>query len=168
LSRKFAVLSVLVISLAFFSGSVFAVGDEAVRPVAGYDLTDANYDFKWNETPWIYITGVYSKDFPYTEWHNPDNTATYIFNQFEYIDGALNGEGVEARYGWFKPYAPNDWFTIRMAGTWTVYGVDGDGVWLSNPASFNVASATPEPVSSALFILGGAVLGIKRFRKKSV
>ncbi|MDD5173733.1 MAG: DUF4114 domain-containing protein [Candidatus Omnitrophica bacterium] len=37
-----------------------------------------------------------------------------------------------------------------------------------NDMYVKVSTVTPEPVSSALFILGGAALGIKRFRKKSV
>ena len=61
---------------------------------------------------------------------------------------------------------------VRQEGAWKVAagfrgGIGGNTRLGGGELLFNVAAA-PEPISSVLFLLGGAVLGIKRFRKKSV
>ena len=60
------------------------------------------------------------------------------------------------------------WFDTTM-DTKFGFTVNGSGVLMGNmPINNNLPSiaVVPEPVSSALFIIGGATLGLRRFRKK--
>lgn len=73
---------------------------------------------------------------------------------------------------WVTPDAKT-WSAHRQVGEWSVSGqtmaLAGDGFHaFSGNTTFNVKAA-PEPISSALFLLGAAVFGLKgRLRKKGV
>ncbi len=67
--------------------------------------------------------------------------------------------------------SPDVWFDISStgSGTGTGFFTDSGFTAMSSVAINGTGSdvvVTPEPVSSALFLVGGATLGFRRFRKK--
>jgi hypothetical protein len=61
-----------------------------------------------------------------------------------------------------------DWAEIRKAGYWTVradYSYFGGGPGTTGDISFKI-NAVPEPISSALFLLGGGAMAVLKLRKK--
>jgi hypothetical protein len=62
------------------------------------------------------------------------------------------------------------WNSIKTEGLWIVeaeysFGTGRDKVWGSGSTSFTV---TPEPISSILFVTGGATLAVRYWRKKKI
>jgi hypothetical protein len=59
------------------------------------------------------------------------------------------------------------YLTDSQAG-WQFYNGEAKGTFSAIAVMDGMAAVAPEPVSSALFIIGGATLGFRRFRKKLV
>lgn len=109
--------------------------------------------FEWDETPWLYLK--LNADSPTTtnaDWNSPAGGLYQII-----------GEDAADQELWFTL---SDWDAVKTAGYWTVDAVSDYGFGSSDigQADFIV---TPEPVSSVLLLVGGAMLFARRRRKKS-
>lgn len=111
--------------------------------------------FGWNETPYLYMhvpnasTGAGVNG---TWWHssNPGHETEYNFIT------ALDSE----KKLWFTF---SDWHTAKKeTGPWHVHINDISGLKGNYQTNFTVA---PEPISSTLFLIGGAVLATRRYSK---
>lgn len=163
LSRKFALLIVAVVSLVAFAGTASAGvlppspsmvdgdGSSTVQP-------GAPAVYNWNQSPWLYFL-------------SPSNTFTYSVSWWNYTGDALKTPSVEITSGtgniWHGFSNPADWIAIRKAGDWTVRAdysyANGYGSTGEVPFKIN---AVPEPISSALFLLGGGAIAVLKLRRK--
>ncbi|MFA6610197.1 MAG: PEP-CTERM sorting domain-containing protein [Candidatus Omnitrophota bacterium] len=150
-------LSVLLISLSFISAS-FAEDDFFIRMVTGNNQTTAQTDatYGWTQEPWLYIS-LPSPVFSYTiTWWNLSGTPTWISNL------TTNDQGKTELWSNVA-----DWFNepgSRHTGLWNVKAIyTADGQAYSKETTFTV---TPEPISSALFLLGGVGLTAWQIRRK--
>ncbi len=130
-----------------------------------------NYQYAPGQTPWVYIkfklaelalSSPLQMRWVWSSLTDPNITET----QLQKI--SLSGLGTDKEI-WKS--APQPWWNDNGGpGKWTVdvnwvnvHGTGTTGQGLSS-ANFNV---TPEPISSALFLLGGAPLAARIWRKKS-
>jgi len=153
MSKKIAVgFAVILFSIFALANSAFAAFD-AIYTVGFNGSTTLEDSFDWNEQPWLYLDLPYS-GLTYTiSWWNPDGTDTY-YDNFILLSGSSDKV-------W---HTLDDWLDKRQLGYWNVradysshYGAG------SGETGFTV---TPEPVSSALFLIGGVSLAAFRYRKR--
>ncbi len=131
---------------------------EEMYMTSGNGTTDRRTEFGWTDTPWLYLKLPNSGfNLINTLWKSPDKD-NYV----------IRSKGYENEI-WLSP--GNYWDKIKEEGTWKIKAHFTSP--FSSPhsghetAGFTVASAiVPEPVSSILFIAGGAVLACRRYLKK--
>jgi hypothetical protein len=131
---------------------------EEMYMTSGYGATNERTEFDWTDTPWLYLKLPDSGfNLITTLWKSPDKD-NYV----------IRSKGYENEI-WLSP--GNLWDEIKEEGTWKIKAHFTSP--FSSPhsghetAGFTVASAiVPEPVSSILFIAGGAVLACRRYLKK--
>jgi hypothetical protein len=160
LNRKVALLIIIFISLVVFTGSASAdlaymtVGDGDTTAQPG---TPATYN--WEQSPWLYFTSP-SNILTYSiSWWNAAGSPV-ITNTYEFTTGT------SSIWHGFDEFA--DWAAIRKAGDWTVkadYSYYGGGPGTTGNINFRI-NAVPEPISSALFLLGGGAIAVLKLRKK--
>ncbi|MDD5173734.1 MAG: PEP-CTERM sorting domain-containing protein [Candidatus Omnitrophica bacterium] len=160
--RKFALLIMIVaVSVLVFAGTASAsaltaymtIGDEDTTPQGG---TPATYN--WDQSPWLYFT-------------SPSDTLTYSISWWNAVGDPIMTSSTDVTtdtydvWHGFSNFA--DWAEIRKAGYWTVradYSYAG-GYGSTGDISFKI-NAVPEPISSALFLLGGGAIAVLKLRKK--
>ncbi len=131
---------------------------EEMYMTSGYGTTDRRTEFDWSDTPWLYLKlPVSGFNLITTHWKSPDRD-NYV----------IRSKGYENKI-WLSP--ANYWDKIKEEGTWKIKAHFTSP--FSSPrsghetAGFTVASTVvPEPVSSILFIAGGAVLACRLYLKK--
>jgi hypothetical protein len=159
-TRRFVLLTVVLVSLIAFSGLASAVTTADIVDADGSSAaqpgTPATYS--WNQSPWLHF-------------ESPSSLFTYTVSWWNFTGDSLKTPSLEITSGttsvWsgFSNFA--DWSAIRKAGNWTVradYSTAG-GAGTTGEIAFKV-NAVPEPISSALFLLGGATLAVRQYRKK--
>ncbi|MCK4947514.1 MAG: hypothetical protein KAS46_03960 [Candidatus Aureabacteria bacterium] len=159
--RTKLILGVFLFLTLVFTNSAFSLEFDDLYTVATDGSTTLKNTFGWNEQPWLYLN-LPSPTMTFTvSWWNPDGTSSY------YDDFELVTSGDKA---W---HSLDNWSDVggpRQLGYWNLRAdfssADGTG---TDTANFTV---TPEPVNSALFLLGGTFLAFgyrwKAKRKKKV
>ncbi len=111
---------------------------------------DATYG--WTQKPWLHVN-LPSSVLDYTiGWWSPESGSP-IFNTFKVTSGVTDV--------W---HGISDWNSARALGKWNIrLDYSSGSEFISKNASFTI---TPEPISSALFLLGGAGLISRRFLRK--
>lgn len=132
-----------------------------VEAEGSYDQVKA---FDFSDTPWVYVHMPKKDDYRLTIswWYGTDPTLV-IYGDSQDVWVSLAG-------GWDKNKWI-EWQDIREPGTWSV---SADYKYFCKNKKghelirFEVnPSVVPEPISSILFIVGGATLGVARLRKQS-
>lgn len=163
LSRKIVLFLALVFSLAIFAGNVFAspsgyMVDEEFsinpQPATG---SPALATYGWDQSPWLYFV-------------SPSNILTYSISWWNHTGEVIYTPTFEVTSNtnsvWHGFSNFSEWAAIRKAGDWTVkadYSYAGGGPGTTGEVPFKVV---PEPVSSALFLLGGGAIAALKLRKK--
>jgi len=154
------IIAVLFVMLAFTTPASADITDFlAIFTTDSYGSTTPKTSFGWNETPWLYVK-LTSAALNVTSswWLNPSlNPLASV------IESGARDEF------WLTPvdqYGNSIWDSIKALGTWTI---NAEAHFATIPMDKNTGSTiftvTPEPVSSALFLIGGAALaGSKLYR----
>lgn len=149
------------LSILVSLNSAFAIsGFEEIFTTDSFESHTPKVNFGWNETPWLYLN-LPSADFNASAsfWNDPEGESFLVSafsNDDEYWLSLDNG--------WDSSGAPVNWSEVRRMGQWNVYAsflyaTGGSGTGATN---FTV---TPEPISSILFLIGGAALATRRYYK---
>ena len=166
----------LIYSLVIFLISGFMVylpkasaGDSFLDPylsfhtVAASGLTEATTTFDLSEKPWLYIkrnSAFYETDINSIIWYVGTDPGISIIKGYDEFNWNATDTYTEA----WVAFKGSEWVdSFSKEGVWTIttniYG-DTNGA----DTSFTV---TPEPVSSVLFLTGGAALFLRRRKKGS-
>jgi len=117
--------------------------------------------FEWDEKPWLHIELPYPDKYnvAVSWWVSPTGDLYYTstLNNADFLWISLDS-------GFDTTSNPVNWFDVREVGDWTVSASYhyASGAVGSDSTSFTV---TPEPVSSVLFVVGGTVFALKRYRR---
>lgn len=159
--KKINKATLMMIGFLVFSlicvGSAFADAVPHMTTADGVTTTQpgAPSTYDWEQKPWFYFT-------------LPVNTLTYSVSWWKYSGDSFTTPNLEITDGQSQLWHGLDnWFDLRKSGDWTVradYSY-GTGVGSTGTVNFKVNPA-PEPISSALFLLGGTVLAVRQYRKK--
>ncbi len=147
-------LMLALFALAAVTANAFASFDE-IYMVDSSGSTTSKGTFGWDETPWLYLN-LPSAGWNVTGswWKDPD--ALYYFT------GSSPSTDLEQ---WLTL---SDWASVRKIGDWNVNAAYfySDGAFGTGSTKFAVV---PEPISTILFLSGGALMGgrllIRRRRK---
>jgi len=155
------VLVVAVIAIVSFSGKVFADFEVHMVDALGKnqiaDFRDDG-DFQLSETPYLYFQipdfdpNMQGISFGGSYWLDPEDAI------FSTVPVTPNSNG--------EVWLTLDWNSVtKTTGIWNVSG------WYSKPFTQTQNDMTtfnyvPEPVSTTLFLLGGATLAVRRMRRK--
>ncbi len=144
-------LVVFLFIAAVGTNSVFADFEE-IYMTDSFGSTTSQTIFLWDDTPWLYLklpeSGLNVTE---SDWKDPDSIYYFI------------GSAPSTEQDIWLSF--NDWDSIKKSGLWeveAVYSYAG-GSFGSGSTSFTVS---PEPISSILFITGGATLAVRHYRKK--
>jgi hypothetical protein len=166
----------LIYSLVIFLISGFMVylpkasaGDSFLDPylsfhtVAASGLTEATTTFDLSEKPWLYInrdSEFYVTESDSIKWYSVSHP-NGVSIEVELDNIVWNGDHTVA----WVAFEDSCWYdTLKnKEGEWTIISKIGDDT-NSAETSFTV---TPEPVSSVLFLTGGAALFLRRRKKGS-
>jgi len=149
------IISLFIIFISNFS--VFAStpipGYSKIWTVASPESTDPQSVFYWDQTPWLYLELPWAGlNFTGSWWEDPEG-------EFHFADNGVDDSGnLEI---WISL---DNWDMVKSPGEWYIdaFTSYADGSILIGQTSFTVV---PEPVSTVLFISGGATLLIRRFWK---
>lgn len=132
---------------------------DGVYTVASAGSTSAVSSFKMEQKPWLFVKAMSQLNpIPQTQWTNPSNG---LFTNTSTLAG---------NNGFWLSFSDQEWKGATAKGKWTVNATDklnGVGPEMKQLGSANFV-VTPEPIGSALFLIGAGALGlIKRSRNKS-
>ena len=147
-------LMLALFAMAAFTANVFADFDE-IYMVGSSGSTDSKTTFGWDKTPWLYLK-LPSAGWNVTGSWWQDPLMTYYF------------EGSNPSTASERWLSLSDWATVRKIGDWNVNAIYFYANGASDTGSTDFA-VVPEPVSTILFLSGGALVGgrllIRRRRK---
>ena len=152
------ILSVVNGASAFASVSSF----DQIWMVKGDKETTAYTEFAWGETPWLYLRLPAA---PGSFGWKSSVTSDWLFDD---TWQGLSDSNVNVKSYWLRL---SDWDTLKQVGTWTVdasyeYAKTGQPSVFGYGSTAFTVTAVPEPISSALFLLGGTLLAARQYRKK--
>jgi len=180
--RKFGIIAVALVAIFIFSGTVFAassgwsqrfqiVNAKPFNTIGVFWLSEDKFDTKSPGNPWAakwalsdfsapgWFTLAAGENFGYAV--GPTVTTNYYNINFAPMDNfnvdflSMTALGSEFVYMERITHDNLGWHYTQITDTATWYSMGG-----GSPI------ATPEPVSSALFLLGGAALAARKMRKK--
>lgn len=140
--------AVVLFSIFALVNSVFAGEDVFGMKITGDSSQDEKTIFDLNEIPWLYID-LKKGDTEFEGWWKP-------LPGTDSDQKEISALGPEGEIIW-KALTDWSWVTPATVGDYIVHA-KGYG-----NTSFTV---TPEPISSVLFLLGGATLGLGFYRRK--
>ena len=94
---------------------------------------------------------------------NPPNAHNILYNFYEATSLTIQGVGVKGSI--LAPHADVNFNSAHIDGTLIANSLTGTGEFHKYEFDHDVP-VVPEPISSTLFIVGGATLGFRNFRKK--
>jgi len=145
-------------SVALSTNSFAADNDDGVYTVASAGSTEFVGTFALNQKPWLFVKANDALNpIPRSKWFDPTDDK---FKTTQTLAGAE---------GFWLSFADNDWSSITKKGEWSIKALEGKGEDKKKigKAHFIV---TPEPIGSALFMIGAGALGMikrRRSRKKA-
>ena len=160
--KLFMGLAVLVFSLALVAGTAFAAGSggktidiSTIYMVDSEGSTTQQDICGWNDTPWLYF------ELPSDAGSNNIVAESWWYDADDVLQGHLVSYDTSTIW-----QTLGDWDNVKSLDGWTVtakYTATGPN---TNGAGSTGFTVTPEPISTILFLTGGATLGIRRFWKK--
>ncbi len=173
--KLFTGLIVFLLSVGLVATTAFARGGgdnntipiQVIYTVGSSGSTLQQSTFSWSETPWLYFelpSGAGTNNIvTQSWWKDPDNI------QREYI---TQNEADNTIQVW-QSLGSDRWNAIKREGQWTIlaqYDTMSPQRTGTGSTNFTVTGppppVIPEPISSILFVAGGATLGIRRYWKK--
>jgi hypothetical protein len=159
--KTLLIIAVLAIATTWFGANAFASVQPSFEQIYMTDAAGSHTpkagtipSFGWAETPYLYVKlGM-------------GGLSNVIFSLF-YQDPQNSTQATPAMQSgdeyWFSPANWNN-TGVKNLGAWKAdLGAHYPGGYLYDSQSFTV---TPEPVSSALFLLGGGALALYRYKRK--
>lgn len=144
-----------------------------LKPSLGPYMTDAgstvpkpNQTFGWNENPYAFMQfdiddlNTEKPLFVWWRWRDPDGHVVSVEKEW------ITNFPEEGNLNLWNSL--DNWDVHKQTGEWTVETkwVNPSGGTGRFETSFTVTPVVPEPVSSILFLSGGAVLAIRRYWKR--
>jgi len=167
--KKLLALSAAVLFVFVSAVSAQAVTDEfkmymTKDSTTNVEKTDA---YGWGNLPYLYIhiPNLHVLDHENTSWFATSFATTNYTDDFD----IAKNDTTSAIYRdlWLTP---KNWFNpdVRIAGDWKVQArVYSQGTKpILEGAGCRPFKVVPEPISSALFLLGGATLAVVQYRRK--
>jgi len=140
--------------------------DVNIFSLAGSDLNNANvinFNMGIDDVAVINVSGVTGDHFTSLGIIGTYQQSNILWNFYEATDLTLN---TTVQGSILAPYADVAFNNANLWGTLVADSMTGTGEFHYPPFNPDVP-VVPEPVSSILFIVGGATLGFRSFRKKS-
>lgn len=155
------------------ANNVFAKPSEPT-PYNSFYTTDANQNsksvFKWNEEPFLYVQHINGANFDSNDLKIKAHL--YSPNNYTYSGGYDDVTGNTMWMSlsqWLNDVSWEDMVSEGGTGTWRIEANTtrhGQGNALYSGTTTFVVGAVPEPISATLFLLGGATLALRQYRKK--
>ncbi len=164
MKKNIVALSVFIVvslfgSIAFAGNSAEVENGKTIYEWYGQNGSNVT-EFKWTEVPYVLLhlnkTGTVVEG-----WASPVTNTKY---NVTVADNQLTDPAdIDGDNKWIRNTLPN-WLNAREKGwwTWTAQAVGGSKV---ESGTFNLV---PEPISSALFLLGGGAIAVLKLRKKKI
>ena len=167
--KKNLAITGLVVILFLALGSVnCAYADfDNIYTVGSNGSTTPQSTFTLDQAPWLYLqlpdTGF---NVTASVWSDPSS------NPFSVIGiGGNNQYWLSLDNGSDASKNPVTWDSVKQIGTWNIsagylYPSNLNGDYAGAGKTSFTVTAVPEPVSTVLFLLGGATLAVRRLRRK--
>jgi len=149
----------------FYTGFLLFASSSSFAEVTSFNVFDAlngnnisGGTLDWESTPWLEIGTDKLKATIKVKWFWGTDSApqfsTSVKPDSSYITWA----------------SPLDWETIKIGktGLWTLEAHQNGNPDFFSSFTLNEAPVVPEPISSTLFLLGGAALFIRKLRNRKV
>lgn len=161
---KKAILSILIISASLLTlkNNSYAAGTQEITSAYTTDASEnPKTVFSWNEIPYLFSTFNFWRAIEKEVWVSP-TLNTYIFT----IRDNHSVKDFDPTRQEILNTLPN-WNTRTESGVWTWFARANNGS-ANGQALTGTFTITPEPVSSILFLIGGAALFTKHNRSKKL
>lgn len=156
-NRRFSGLFIILSIFVAFSVPAFAAGQfTEIYTTGSNGGTAPKSTFGWNETPWLYLKLPNPGLNVSSAWWQSPNSKYYF----------TSTEPNNNQERWLTL---NNWNDVKSSGPWSI---DASYFYANNPNNpigngKTTFVVSPEPISSILFLVGGAALiGSRKFRKK--
>jgi len=156
LKKILAVILCISASMILVSNSFAADKDDGVYTVAFAGSTKYVGTFNLDQKPWLFIKSTGDLNLiPRSKW-------------FDSVDDKFkNTQTLANEKGFWLSFSDNYWSDIVKHGQWRIKALEGKGQDKNRIGSAHFI-VTPEPIGSALFMIGAGALGIiKRRRNKN-